>query len=127
MADNLEIITRETLFKVLFKVLSKKGMDKSEIYELTEYVLSFFGFDDYLVDNILTPLDRDIFYYLEECGIFKAESMEINLLKGRQWRIHFWTYRKDNIQKIIETEDNIEIENPEKLYEKIFNEHDEVK
>ncbi len=127
MADNLEIITRETLFKVLFKVLSKKGMDKNEIYELTEYVLSFFGFDDYLVDNILTPLDRDIFYYLEECGIFKAESMEVNLLKGRQWRIHFWTYRKDNIQKIIETEDNIEIENPEKLYEKIFNEHDEVK
>jgi len=127
VADNLEIITRETLFKVLFKVLSKKGMDKNEIYELTEYVLSFFGFDDYLVDNILTPLDRDIFYYLEECGIFKAESMEVNLLKGRQWRIHFWTYRKDNIQKIIETEDNIEIENPEKLYEKIFNEHDEVK
>ncbi|MGC8686857.1 MAG: DUF6015 family protein [Thermoplasmata archaeon] len=120
MEENLEIITREILFNVLSKVLFKKGMNSSEIYELTEYLLSFFGYDDYLVDNILTPLDRDIFYYLEESGIFKAESLEVNLLKGRQWRVHFWTYRKDNIKKIINSTENLEVEDPKKLYDKIF-------
>lgn len=127
MEENLELVTRDILFNVLSKVLLKKGMDNREIYELTEYVLSFFGYDDYLVDNILTPLDRDIFYYLEECGIFKAESMEVNLLKGRQWRIHLWTYRKDVMKKILSTSENIEIEDPKKLYDKIFNEKEETK
>ncbi len=127
MEENLEVITRDILFNVLSKVLSKKGMNSSEIYELTEYILGFFGFDDYIVDNILTPLDRDIFYYLEECGIFRAESMEVNLLKGRQWRIHLWTYRKENMKKIICANENIEVEDPRKIYEKIFNEREELK
>lgn len=127
MKDNLEVITRDILFNVLSKVLSKKGMNSSEIYELTEYILGFFGYDDYLIDNILTPLDRDIFYYLEECGIFRAESMEVNLLKGRQWRIHLWTYKKDNMKKILHSNEEIEVEDLRKIYEKIFNDREEVK
>jgi hypothetical protein len=122
---NLEIVTRDVLHAALSKILMKKGMNENEIYEITDYILAFFGFDDYLVDNILTPIDRDIFYYLEECGIFKTESMEVNLLKGRQWRIHLWTYRKDRIREIIESKDVIEVEDPREIYEKFFSERGE--
>ncbi len=122
MEINLNIITRDLLHSALSKILKKKGMNETEIYEITDYLLSFFGFDDYIVDNVLTPIDRDIFYYLEECGILKTESMEVNLLKGRQWRIHMWTYRKDKIKEIIESKEVKEVEDPRKIYEKIFNE-----
>lgn len=122
MELNLEIVTREILHAALSKILMKKGMNESEIYDITDYILAFFGFEDYLVDNVLTPVDRDIFYYLEECGILKTESMEVNLLKGRQWRIHLWTYRKDRIRDIIESKEIVEVEDPRKLYEKLFSE-----
>ncbi len=122
---DLEIITRDTLFQVLNKILSVKGMNKADIYSLTDYILGFFGFDDFLVDNILTPIDRDIFYYLEECGVLKTESYEVNLLKGRQWRIHLWMFRKDNIKKILMSKETVDVEDPKKLYEKIFSQGEE--
>ncbi|MEM0077601.1 MAG: DUF6015 family protein [Thermoplasmata archaeon] len=122
MEIDLNIVTRDLLYLALSKILKKKGMNEMEIYEITDYLLSFFGFDDYIVDNILTPIDRDIFYYLEECGILKTESMEVNLLKGRQWRIHMWAYRKEKIKEIIVSKEVKEIDDPKKIYEKIFNE-----
>lgn len=125
MEVNIEIVTRDILYAALSKILMKKGMNESEIYEITDYILGFFGFEDYLVDNILTPIDRDIFYYLEECGILKTESMEVNLLKGRQWRIHLWTFRKERIKDIIESKEIIDVEDVRKLYEKLFSEKEE--
>ena len=122
MEIDLNIVTRDLLYLALSRILKKKGMNEMEIYEITDYLLSFFGFDDYIVDNILTPIDRDIFYYLEECGILKTESMEVNLLKGRQWRIHMWAYRKEKIKEIIVSKEVKEIDDPKKIYEKIFNE-----
>ena len=122
MEIDLNIVTRDLLYLALSKILKKKGMNEMEIYEITDYLLSFFGFDDYIVDNILTPIDRDIFYYLEECGILKTESMEVNLLKGRQWRIHMWAYRKEKIKEIIVSKEVKEIDDFKKIYEKIFNE-----
>ena len=121
----MEIVTYEILFDVLRKILTKRGMDVAEIKELTYYVLNFFGYGDYVVDNILTSADRHVFNTLEELGILKTIEDEVTVSRGKLWRIHYWTYRKENIQEILEEEEKEEEENPEELYKRLFEDEEE--
>jgi hypothetical protein len=74
-------------------------MGDEEISKLALYLLNFFGYSDYIIDNILHTEDRDVFYMLEEEGLLTTEREEIYILKGKVWRIHYWMLRK---RKIIE-------------------------
>ncbi len=118
----MDIITYEILFNVLKKLLTKSGMKVEEIKELTYYVINFFGYGDQVVDNILTPADRHVFNTLEELGVLKTRMEEINVARGKLWRIHYWVYRKENIEKLLEESDYEEDEGPEELYKKLFEE-----
>ena len=67
--------------------------------------MNFFGYGEYVIDNVLSSEDRDVFYMLEEEGILKTSREEINLLKGKVWRIHYWILRKREIlQQAMESE-----------------------
>ena len=119
----MEVVTYEILLDVLKKLLGGK-MEERDIEQLAEYVVNFFGYGDRIIDNMLTQADRDVFYYLEELGIVKPMEEEITISKGRLWRIHYWIYRKDKIEEILNREveeENREI-SPEDLYEKLFEE-----
>jgi hypothetical protein len=75
---------------------------------------------------MLTQADRDVFYYLEELQIVKPIEEEVTISKGRLWRIHYWIYRKDKIEEILnrKEEDEHREMTPEELYEKILSEEE---
>jgi len=93
------IISVEMLAAALKEKL--KGEER-EMKKLAEYLMSFFGFEDRIIDNILTNEDRDIFYFLEENGILKSCFEETTVERGKPWRIHYWILNKEEILRIIE-------------------------
>jgi len=122
----MDIVTYDVLLNVLRKLLGDK-MEERDIEQLAEYVVHFFGYGDRIIDNMLTQADRDVFYYLEELQIVKPFEEEITISKGRLWRIHYWIYRKDKIEEILNMEEREKEEDvsAEELYEKLFSEDEE--
>ncbi len=89
---------------------ANREMEEEEAYLLALHVLNFFGYSDRIIDNILEPEDRDAFYMLEDAGILTTEREETTLYDGREWRIHFWLFRKKRIEALIENIDIKEVE-----------------
>ncbi len=116
----MPVMTREMLIAALENVYGKKGMDTKDVEELSDFILSFFGYEDYVLDNMLSSSERDVFYNLEELGLLDAHREEVSIIKGKSWRVNQWTYNKDNIHKAA-SNSNYESsdENP---YEEIFRE-----
>ncbi len=96
--DDSDEITYELLNKALENTLGERGMGKRQVDELTDYLMNFFGYEGRVLDNILTPKDRDVFYMLEEIGILGTEMDEVTIKRGKLWRIHYWILRKNNIK-----------------------------
>ena len=89
---------------------ANREMEEDEAYLLALHVLNFFGYSDRIIDNILEPEDRDAFYMLEDAGILTTEREETTLYDGREWRIHFWLFRKKRIEALIENVSTKELE-----------------
>ncbi|RLF74554.1 MAG: hypothetical protein DRN42_04450, partial [Thermoplasmata archaeon] len=77
-----------------------------------------------IIDNMLEPEDRDIFYMMEDMGLLLTEREETTLYDGREWRIHYWLMRKDVVFR--EAEKGVEVirrkdteEDPSQIYEEI--------
>ena len=128
--SQLEVVTLVDLQKALSYKLDKKGMSRENINKLAEYLMNFFGFDDYVSDNKLNPKDRDVFYMLEEEGLLRTLRDEVTIQKGKVWRIHYWVLKKNEILKLAklkpiqeEKEDNYKIY--EDLSEDIWQQHSE--
>ena len=64
------------------------------------YLMDLFGFEDQVVDNRLTPEDRDIFYMLEENGLVTTIEDDVQVQKGKTWRIYYWVLKKDQILRL---------------------------
>jgi len=96
----LTTVSMENLVTALGHTLGKKGMKEEEIQDLAEYVLSFFGFENEVIDNRLTAEDRDVFYMLEEEGILKTTQEQVNLKRGKLWRIHYWVLKGELINEL---------------------------
>ena len=80
---------------------SSREMEEEEAYDLAHRVLNFFGYSDRIIDNILEPEDRDAFYMLEDAGILTTEREETTLYDGWEWRIHYWLFRRERIDQLI--------------------------
>ena len=96
----MEVVTLEILQKALAFKLDKKGLSRDNINKLAEYLMNFFGFDDYVSDNKLNAKDRDVFYMLEEEGLLRTLRDEVTIQKGKIWRIHYWVLKKNEIFKL---------------------------
>ena len=80
----------------LSKAISNRvGIDIDEAQRDAGFVMDIFGFDDRVIDNVLDPEDRQLFYILEEEGMLTTEREESTLYDGREWRTHYWRLRKD--------------------------------
>jgi hypothetical protein len=95
----------EEVIFALQNTLGKKGMSPDDIGKLAEYLMSFFGFTDEVIDNRLTSEDRDVFYMLEEEGFLTTTQEEVHLKKGKLWRIHYWILKKDQILRLARKEE----------------------
>jgi hypothetical protein len=90
----MDVITLDNLTKA---IANRIGIDIKEAQRDAGFVLDIFGFDDRVIDNVLEPEDRQLFYILEEEGMLTTEREETTLYDGRGWRTHYWRLRKDTI------------------------------
>jgi hypothetical protein len=90
----MTIITLENLSTA---IANRIGIDLEEARRDAGFVLDIFGFDDRVIDNVLDPEDRQLFYILEEEGMLTTEREETTLYDGREWRTHYWQIRKETI------------------------------
>ena len=95
------IVTVEELTQAIRNSPDNKGMEEDQAYELALRVLNFFGYSDRIIDNVLEPEDRDAFYMMEDAGILTTEREETTLYDGREWRIHYWLFRHDKIDRLL--------------------------
>ncbi|NLN71173.1 MAG: hypothetical protein GX137_00030 [Thermoplasmatales archaeon] len=96
------IITVEELTQAIKNSPNNRGIGEHEARLLGLHVLNFFGYSERIIDNILEPEDRDAFYMLEDNAILTTEREETTLYDGREWRIHYWLFRRDKIDELIE-------------------------
>ena len=87
----------DSLAKAIRRSVGHEGMRPEDARSIAAHVLNFFGFNQRIIDNVLEPDDRDTFYMLEDTGILETERDETTLYDGREWRIHYWMFRKDRI------------------------------
>ncbi|MDD4307442.1 MAG: hypothetical protein PHU53_01365 [Thermoplasmata archaeon] len=80
-----------------------RSMPEEEAKEMAQHVMNFFGYSERIIDNILEPEDRDAFYMLEDSGLLTTEREETTLYDGREWRIHYWIFKKDRILDLVRT------------------------
>ena len=90
----MNFITLDDLSKA---ISNRVGIDIDEAQRDAGFVMDIFGFDDRVIDNVLDPEDRQLFYILEEEGMLTTEREESTLYDGREWRTHYWRLRKDII------------------------------
>lgn len=93
----LDIITLKDLS---IAIVNEVGVSSDEAYKIAEFILDLFGYDDRIIDNVLDPGDRQLFYILEEEGMVVAERERTTLYNGKEWRSHYWRLRKNNILRI---------------------------
>ena len=92
----MNIITLDDLSKA---IANRVGIGLEEARRDAGFVMDIFGFQDRVIDNVLDPEDRQLFYILEEEGMLTTEREETTLYDGREWRTHYWVIRKDVILK----------------------------
>ena len=97
----MDIITLDDLSRA---IANRVGIDIEEARRDAGFVMDIFGFDDRVIDNVLDPEDRQLFYILEEEGMLTTEREETTLHDGREWRTHYWVLRKNVILRYSQTQ-----------------------
>jgi len=103
--SNFVTLTVDDLTKAIRNSIKNdvRSMPEDEAKEMAQHVMNFFGYSERIIDNILEPEDRDAFYMLEDSGLLTTEREETTLYDGREWRIHYWIFKKDKILDLVNT------------------------
>ena len=94
-------LTVDDLTRAIRNSIDRRGMPDEEARHMAQHVMNFFGYSERIIDNILEPEDRDAFYMLEDSGLLTTEREETTLYDGREWRIHYWLFRKEKILDLV--------------------------
>ena len=122
-----DLVTLENMRAALSRVFDTgQGTDEEWVEQIAQFVMDFFGYEDRILDNRLTPKDRDVFYMLEGLGLLKTEMEEATIQKGKIWRIHYWILNRDKIKELVneapEIETDEEYMKEGSIYEKLSEE-----
>lgn len=93
----MNILTVDHLSQAIVNSMGEYNMSKEEAEDMAQHVLNFFGYSDRIIDNVLQPDDRDLFYMMEDNGLMVTAREETTLFDGRDWRIHYWLFKKDRV------------------------------
>lgn len=98
--NDINTLTTRDLMRAIKNSIDREGLQDEEARQMAQHVLNFFGYSDIIIDNILEPDDRDAFYMLEDSGLLTTQREETTLYDGREWRIHYWLFRRDKILEL---------------------------
>ena len=111
--DNMKIITLKVLSKA---IANRMGIDIEKARKNAGFVLDIFGYTDRVIDNVLDPEDRQLFYILQEEKMLATDNEDTILYDGREWRTHYWILKKNTILKYAKKESkiikNVKSDNP---------------
>jgi hypothetical protein len=83
---------------VLSKAIQRKlNIDEKEARRYAEILMDIFGYNDWVIDNMLDHSDRRLFYRLESEGILNTRRDEALLSDGTNWRIRYWEFQKNSL------------------------------
>ncbi len=111
--DDKRVLTVAQLSTAIMKSIDRQDIQPEAANQLATHVMNFFGYNDTIIDNILEPEDRDAFYMLEDLGLLMTEREETTLYDGREWRIHYWLFRKNKIDDLTGEHDTFDTEEDE--------------
>lgn len=111
--DDKRVLTVAQLSSAIMKSIDRQDIQPEAANQLATHVMNFFGYNDTIIDNILEPEDRDAFYMLEDLGLLMTEREETTLYDGREWRIHYWLFRKNKIDDLTGNPETFETEEDE--------------
>jgi hypothetical protein len=117
----MAVVSIRQLESALSKALANQKLEKDRITKIAEKIMDLFGYSDQVVDNRLTPEDRDLFYMLEEAGLLTTIEEDVQVEKGKTWRIYYWVLKKDQVQRLAQEEAATAQEKPPEadIYENI--------
>lgn len=101
MTDRTHVLTVDNLTNAIQNSIGNRKINPEEAKRMAEHMLNFFGYSDRIIDNVLEPEDRDVFYMMEDSGLLTTEREETTLYDGREWRINYWLFRKEKISELI--------------------------
>ena len=90
----MHVITLKLLSKA---IAHKLEYTPTQARRTAEFLLDLFGYNDRIIDNVLDPVDRQLFYLLQTVGILSNGRDESILYDGREWRTHYWQLERDRI------------------------------
>lgn len=94
--SNHQIIT----INILVKSFSKHyDISQDDAKHISSLLLNIFGFENRIIDNILTPEIRRLFYLLQEEKIVRTHHERGMLPGSKMWDIYYWSLRKEVIFK----------------------------
>jgi hypothetical protein len=108
------LVTREELVKA---IENKLLVDEGDAVKSAEMILNLFGFEDRVIDNMLEPQDRQLFYALENAGFLKPGMEVVTLHDSREWRIHYWILQKGVIRSASMFSDHNGKKNEKNVYD----------
>jgi hypothetical protein len=96
----MEIITIHEMTKA---IKNKIGMDIEEAEKIAHLILDTFGYESRIIDNILSPNERQIFYMLQAEGFLSTSRERSRLHDGREWMTHYWKLQRTIIYNCAHT------------------------
>ncbi|KAA0004327.1 MAG: hypothetical protein DRN33_03270 [Thermoplasmata archaeon] len=113
-----------TLEDLAMAISNRVKIDVESAMGDANFVMDLFGFEDRIIDNVLEPEDRQLFYILEEEGMLITEREETTIYDGRTWRTHYWFINKEMILSYKEEKEKSEKKSKEEediseIYEEI--------
>jgi hypothetical protein len=90
----MSVVTLEDLAQA---IANRVKIDVEAAIGDANFVMDLFGYEDRIIDNVLEPEDRQLFYILEEEGMLITEREETTIYDGRTWRTHYWFINKETI------------------------------
>lgn len=90
----MSVVTLEDLAQA---IANRVKIDVEAAMGDANFVMDLFGYEDRIIDNVLEPEDRQLFYILEEEGMLITEREETTIYDGRTWRTHYWFINKETI------------------------------
>ena len=92
---NLDILTVKEFGKAISHVLNIR---KEEAEKKANILMDFFGYEERIIDNCISPKERRLFYILERKGLLNTNGEKALLPNSKTWRIRYWQLNMKNIE-----------------------------
>ncbi len=90
-----------TVQKLARAIEKRLGGTSAEAMAEARIVMSYFGFRSVIIDNVIEPPDRKVFYALHDAGLLQSFWETMPLLDGRNWRIFYWSLNEADLDRIL--------------------------